>query len=612
MKQRDIAADLCVVGGGVSGVCAALAAARNGARVVLVHDRSVLGGNASSEIRMHIVGASCSGRRPGAREPGLIDELRVEDSVRNPHRSPHLFDLMLYDKVVSEPNITLLLDSSFADCAMEGNRIHSVRALSASTEEEFVIEAALYADCSGDSHLGVAAGADARTGREAREEYGEPHGQDVADSKTLGSTILFMASRKNEPVPFHAPAWARKFSEEDLNLRSHREWEYGYWWAEWGGELDTIGDNRRIRHELLRIALGVWDHVKNGCSQPWDDPAAAYEKWMDGAAPKRSTEGPENWSLDWVGMLPGKRESRRLLGPHVLTEADVVEGRIFDDEVAYGGWWIDMHPPGGVDAVHEYPAEQVETPYLYSIPLRALVSRNVSNLLFAGRNISATHVAFASTRVMATCAVVGQAVGTAAAFAASRGIGDTGALLEIAAYREIQQMLLAGDAFLLGVRAEEGLEHSARITASTEQKGCEARLVVNGVTRATSNVLHPSLGDCANQWRSEMLPAWVELRWDEPQEIHGVQLTFDTGFERELTLSMSDAFNSKMLRGAQPETVKSYELHTAGGVAVVVADNYQRLRQHDFVETVVTDFLRLQVTATHGAAEARVFQIRVY
>ncbi|MBL8173543.1 MAG: FAD-dependent oxidoreductase [Bryobacterales bacterium] len=600
MIRQSLSADFCIVGGGIAGICAALSAARNGAKVILIQDRSVLGGNASSEVRMHIVGASCSSRRPGARESGIVEELRLEDSVRNPHRSPHLFDLLLYDKIVSEPNITLLLDTSFIDCTLVDGRIQYIRALCPSTEHEYSVFAPSFADCSGDSHLGLAAGAHYRMGREAQSEFLEPHAQLTADNKVLGSTILFMASRKPHPVPFHPPAWARKFTEEDLKLRSHREWEYGYWWAEWGGELDTVHDNARIRHELLRIALGVWDHIKNHCPRPAADPSAAYEKWMDGQAPPPPPEGPENWSLDWVGMLPGKRESRRLLGPHILTEQDVVSGRLFDDAVAFGGWWIDVHPPAGVDAVHEYPTEQIEVPYLYTIPLSTLRSRNIPNLFMAGRNISATHLAFASTRVMATCGVIGQAIGAAAACLLRDG--------ELNIHR-IQQQLLRDDAFLLHIAPTADLAQQAAICVSSEHPDHPAANAINPHTRATTPSLHPTLPDASNQWRSLELPATLELRWPTPQQISEVHLIFDTGLHRELTLSMSDAFQTRMIRGPQPETASHYTLETAAQ-SIAVEGNYLRHRRH--ILNTETATLRLTIHQAHGVPEARLYAIRVY
>ncbi|MFB3827894.1 MAG: FAD-dependent oxidoreductase [Bryobacteraceae bacterium] len=606
-----LAADLCVAGGGMAGVCAALAAARRGARVALVQDRSVLGGNASSEVRMHISGASCSGKRPGARESGIIDELRVEDSVRNPDRRWPMFDLLLYDKVASEPGITLLLDTACTGCEVDGGFIRRVRALRCSTEDEFEIEAPFYADCSGDGRLGKEAGADFRVGREARGEFGEPHAVPEADAKTLGSTILFSASRKDGPRPFAAPAWARRFTAADLRLRSHREREFGYWWVEWGGELDTIRDNAGIRHELLRIALGVWDHVKNGCR--CQEHGAAYDKWLEADAAAAPALDARNWSLDWIGMLPGKRESRRFLGPHVLTENDVAGGRIFEDEVAYGGWWLDLHPPAGVDAVGEYPCTQIDVPHLYSIPLRALYSRNIHNLFFAGRNISATHVAQASTRVMATCALTGQAVGTAAALACQTGLARAADLAGAPHLGRLQQWLIEDDMFLLAARGtgERDLARTAAIRASSEAPGHAAAQVANGLTRATAPRFHPSLPECSNQWRAAALPAWIELAWPEPVTIREIQITFDTGFERELALSLSDAFTARMIRGPQPETVADYDL-ICGGTVTEVRGNYLRKRRHALSRPVIADSVRLAVRRTHGDPAARVFEIRAY
>src|SRR5688500_17983971 len=178
MTRHEFHTDFVVVGGGLAGVCAALAAARNGAKVVLLQDRSVLGGNASSEIRMHTVGADFHGRRPGARESGIIEELRLEDAARNPHRSYAQGDLLPYEKVMAEPNLTLLLDTDCVGCVVENTsaevrRIVSVDALRQSTEDAFTIRAKFFADCSGDGRLGFEAGADFTIGREAKADYGE-------------------------------------------------------------------------------------------------------------------------------------------------------------------------------------------------------------------------------------------------------------------------------------------------------------------------------------------------------------------------------------------------------------------------------------------------------
>ncbi|MDP7447563.1 MAG: FAD-dependent oxidoreductase, partial [Candidatus Latescibacteria bacterium] len=334
IQQHELECDVLVAGGGPAGVPCALAAARGGARVILCQDRSVLGGNASSEVRMHIVGADASGQRgePLAteiREGGIIEEIRLETTVHNPQRSASMLDLILYEKCRAEPNLTLMLNTRVVDVELADGVISHALADRQSTEDGFHIAAKVFVDCTGDGRLGFEAGADFRHGRESIGEHGEPDAQPEADGKTLGSTLLFTARLHDRPMPYIAPPWVRRFTEDDLKLRHHAtpgqvdgSFEYGYWWVEWGGELDTIKDNEASRDELLAIMLGVWDHVKNG-----------------------GDHGAENWALDWFGFLPGKRESRRFIGQHVLTEQELLESRPFHDAIAFGGWPIDLHPP---------------------------------------------------------------------------------------------------------------------------------------------------------------------------------------------------------------------------------------------------------------------------
>ncbi len=614
MDQHDLTGEVMVAGGGMAGVCCALAAARCGAQVVLVHDRPVLGGNASSEVRMHIVGADASGGRgqelaTEAREGGLIEEIRLECSVRNPQRSASMLDLVLYDLCRAEPNLELLLNTSVVDVEMAAGRLVSARALRPSTEDEFRITADVFCDCTGDGGLGAAAGAPFRRGRESREEYAEPLAEETADTLSLGSTLLFTARRHDRPMPFQAPPWARVFTEDDLRLRSHaqagvdRGLEYGYWWVEWGGTLDTIKDNEAIRDELLAIMLGVWDHIKNG-----------------------GDHGAEHWALDWFGFLPGKRESRRFIGQHVLCEADVLESRRQPDAIAYGGWPVDRHPPEGIDAPHLAPASGPLPPHLYDIPLRSCVSATVPNLLFAGRNLSATHIGFASIRVMATCAAVGQGVGTAAAYCAAHGVDPATIAGDEAAVGAIQQRLLRDDAYLIGVRNNDffDLAKRAEITASSAQADGPALNVVTGFTRADSGPKGAPAGRAVpgtGRWMSDPavgLPAWLELRWSDPIEVAQVQLVFDTGLHRVLTLTQSDDYAARMQWGrAQPETVADYEIALdVGGdewsPVVSVTGNYQRRRVHDLMPCAGVRALRLMVTGTNGLDHARVCEVRVY
>jgi hypothetical protein len=585
MALVDLETDLLVAGGGLAGVCAAIAAARHGARVVLLQDRSRLGGNSSSEVKMHVVGANCHKGRPGWREGGLIEELRLEDAVRNPQRSWEMWDLLLYDRVVSEPNITLLLETTLFRAVVESGRIREVHARCDKTEHLYRIRAPLFVDATGDSRLALEAGAEMRTGREARSEFGESLAPEKADGETLGSSILFTSRNYGRPMPFTPPAWARKVTREHLRFRPVASWEYGYWWVEWGGHLDTVRDNERIRFELLAIALGVWDYIKNS----GDHPSSA------------------NWALDWIGMMTGKRGSRRVVGDHILTQHDLMRGT-FEDAVAIGGWPMDDHPPGGFDRPDLPPNTTLKPPEVYGIPLRALYSRNIFNLMMAGRNISASHAAFTSTRVMATCACIGQAVGTAAAVCLREQLVPRELARDAGRVKRLQQMLLRDDQTLRGVRNEDGqdLARRAEVRASAEEPHAPASRVIDGWVRDIP-------GKEIHQWQGRMQDgeAWIELRWREPVRISEVQITFDTGFQRELTLSSSDSVNRGIIRAPQPETVRDYVLEAGSRILVSVTGNFQRLRRHRF-DPVQTDTLRLRVTATNGSDLARVFEIRCY
>lgn len=592
MTLVDLSCDVFVAGGGMAGVCAAIAAARNGAKVVLVQDRSRLGGNASSEVKMHIVGANIHGGRPGWREGGLIEEFRLDDAANNPHRSWELWDLLLYDKVKSEPNITLLLDSPLFAAETKDGLIQQVMGRCDKTEHLYRIKSKLYLDCTGDCRLGLEAGAEMRQGREAKSEFNESLALDQADDQTLGSSILFTSRNYGRPVPFTPPKWARKVHKGQLQFRPVNTWEYGYWWIEWGGQIDPIRDNERIRFELLAIVMGVWDYIKNSGDKP------------DSA----------NWGMDWVGMIPGKRGSRRIVGDHILTQHDL-EGKNpdFPDAVAIGGWSMDDHPPSGFDKWQERPARQIRMAEPYNIPLRSMYSKNIRNLMMAGRNLSATHVAFTSTRVMATCSVIGQAAGTAAALCARKGILPRELAHDEARLQELQRTLLRDDQTIKGRRHTDSadLARAAEVSASDEQPGADADHVLNGYVRDL-----PKQTD--HLWAGKMQAngAWLELTWAQPQRIRHVQITFDTGFQRELTLSASDSATSRMIRGPQPETVRDYELSytdTEGGrhSLAKVTGNHQRLNRHDF-KLVEAKSIRLEISATNGADTARVYEVRCY
>jgi hypothetical protein len=475
------------------------------------------------------------------------------------------------------------LETNLYSATKAGDQITQVLARCDKSEHVYRIRAKMFLDCTGDSRLGLEAGAEMRTGREARSEFKESLAPEKADNETLGSSILFTSRQYPNAVPFTPPKWARKVTKEHLRFRPTTSWEYGYWWVEWGGNLDTIRDNERIRYELLSIALGVWDYIKNSGDHP------------DSA----------NWGMDWIGMMPGRRGSRRLVGDHMLTQQELMSGD-FADAVAIGGWPMDDHPPGGFDRPDLPPNTVLKPPEVYNIPLRSLYSKNVGNLMVAGRNISATHVAFTSSRVMATCAVCGQAAGTAAALCVREGISPRQLAQSKPLVTRLQQTLLRDDQSIRGLRNEDpaDLARTARVKASAEREHYAAEKILDGATRDIP-------GKETHQWQAP-LPAWIELNWDDPVTLREVQITFDSGFQRELTLSSSDSITNGIVRAAQPETAKAYRLVADGQEIAVESANHQRLRRHKLAQPVTAKSLRLEVTSANGSDLARVFEIRCY
>ncbi len=581
--------DVVVIGGGLAGVSAAISAARNGARVALVQDRPVLGGNSSSEVRLHVLGADAFGRRKDtdSRESGLIEELRLEEAIRNPQKSYNIWDLLLYEWARSEPNLTLFLNTHCLGVEMASEtQIAAALVSRPSTEDVMTLRAGLFIDCSGDGRLGAEAGAEYRHGREAHSLYGESFAPSEADNDTLGSALLFMTKEYDRPMPYEPPYWIREIPKAGLPYRKIEGWEWGFWWCSYGGELNTIKDNEAIRDELLAAALGIWDHIKNSGKYP----------------------DSENWALDWVGAIPGKRESRRFMGDHVLIQQEIQRGETFDDGVAYGGWPIDLHPAKGIWS-SEPPCDQTWVP-LYNIPLGSLYSRNIQNLLFAGRNISASHVGFGSTRVMSTGSVMGMAVGTAAALCAEHGCIPRE--LRRDGIKELQQLLLKNDAYIIGGVNEDPYDFARKsiVRASSVFSGeTTPENATNGITRRVYTR--------SNQWRSAEGDGspWIELRFDEPKRVREVHLTFDTGLNRRLCLSHTSVQGGDTFRGPQPETARDYELLALHGESskplLKVEGNYYRKRVHRFDPETV-DGIRLRIDATNGGPTANLFEIRTY
>ena len=574
LRQKLHQADFCVVGGGLAGMCAAIAAARQGIRVVLMHDRPMPGGNASPEIRMWIWGA----RGPNNRETGIIEELLLENRHRNSQRNYSIWGSILYEAVRFQKNLTLLLNCSCNDLEMEGNRIRSVTGWQGTAQTWHTVEAKLFADCSGDSILAPLSGAAFRHGQEAAAEFGESIAPVEPTSKTMGMSLLFQPRQTSAPQPFIPPQWARKFeTDDDLAYRDHDlgngDWMWNnFWWIEAGGDRDTIADSEEVRDDLLACLLGVWDHIKN-----------------------RGEHKCENWALDWFGFLPGKRESRRYQGDYVINQNDVLEGGQFDDVVAYGGWPMDDHHPGGI--MHPgQPSKLYHAPSPWKIPYRSLYSCNIENLMFAGRNISASHAAFSSCRVMATCSILGQAVGTAAALAIAEKISPRQVGRQ--AIARLQQMLMDDDCFLPGLRREiPALSREATLSASQG----DPEPLRNGIDRP--------LDDAQNSWRGP-LGTWVQYTFGHLKPVRRIRLVFDSDLNRPQTAMLCKYPLEIEPAGVPMSLVRAFRIEALDGqgrwnVVLREDDNHQRLVKRDLDAQALA--LRFYPEATWGSEEANVF-----
>ena len=580
MRDLTHSVDFCVVGGGVSGLCAAVAAARRGAKVALMQDRPVLGGNASSEIRMWICGAHGANNR----ETGIVEEVQLANNYRNPTSNFSIWDSVLYETARFTENLQLFLNCSCNQAEMDGDRIVSIKGWQTTTETWHTIQAKIFADCSGDSVLAPLTGAEFRRGREASSEFDEDISPPVADDRTMGMSCLFQAKETGSPKPFIPPEWAHTFdSDDDLPNRGHGfTGNSNFWWLELGGEANSIDDTEDLRDELLKVAFGVWDHIKN-----------------------HGDHGAESWELEWISFLPGKRESRRYVGDHILTQNDVrAEGR-FDDVVAYGGWSMDDHHPGGF----RYPGKPTifhPAPSPYGIPYRSLYSKNIANLLFAGRNISATHAAMSSTRVMATCGVIGQAMGTAAAIAVEEDTSPRGVYENHVG--ELKQALMEDDCYLpWNVREIPELCAAANLTAAN---GC-AEALRNGVDRP--------VGEASNDWVGTPGTDWIQYELPEAAEIDAARIVFDSNLNRKGKGACARNDEKNCLSNypldqpdrTVPETMtKAFRLEarTPDGSWQTIfeeTNNYQRLVWVPLA--VTTDAIRLVPVATWGAETARLF-----
>lgn len=450
--MQQIKIEIAVIGGGPAGVCAALTAARGGARTALIQNRPVLGGNNSSEIRVWTRGATGAGNLY-AEEMGVWGDLKMRNLYTNLDGNPVFWDDVLLDLCLAEPNLELYLNTQVCDLEMEAGRVAAVVGQSILGEGRLRFMADMFLDCTGDGTLGVAAGVPFHLGKEARGEYGESLAGEKQDNTTQGSSLLFNVKTVDHKVAFVPPDYAYDMAYiESLLDKGGRivGEDYGgsdYWWFEYGGSLpDALNRMQDVSLELKKLSMGVWNYIKNSGKFHADC-----------------------HTLEWAGNYPGKRESRRMVTDYVLRQDDVMNPHTFYDGSFYGGWFIDFHPADGIKSAGE-SCTQIPL-NLYSVPLRSLYNSSVPNLIFAGRNIGTTHVAFASTRIMNTCALSGQAAGELACWCVSRG-ADT-SKVDAAAAEEIRKNLLRRDMFLPDPDFvdPEDLALSASVTATSRFDG---------------------------------------------------------------------------------------------------------------------------------------------
>ena len=628
MVEQELAVDVLVAGGGSAGTSAALAAARNGATVVLVDARPVLGGNSGSEIRTTMAGAC--GTRSGSgnihagildcREGGIVEEYQLDNAINNPNLVPELFSIELLTLMKAEPNLTLFQNTYLVGVTVaSGNATKArTRTITSATLENqgaqrrYIVKAKSYIDATGDGRLGVEAGAEWIQGREGYARYNESlaklgfyrDANDGPDHETEGTSIGYEAEAKPARSEYRPPFWASKYNQTQFQYRGiSGSSTQGFWWNEISWPYNTITDGENVTGEALADILGIWDHLKNS-----------------GEYPDAATMG-----LKWVGTVGCKREGRRFVGQYVMNQNDVMsvdrlcvrkppwcpepepnplppaqEPTLYWDRVSYAGWPFDLHNPKGMRDPSHPPFTSHKMPYMFSTPLRSLISKDLTNLFFAGRLASFSHVVYGSQRVMKTCATMGQAAGTAAAYGVAHGVAPIELKEHPDAVWSIQQQLLRDDAFIIGLYNEDPRDRAraSTATASSERANATAANVLSGQSRAVvTGDVGISIGqgggvpasqgkNGTNRWISVGLPASLTLQLPEATAVKQVQLVFDTGMHRKLSFSSTSAANNPdNFWGPQPEAVRDYyiEGYQADGKWVLlcnVSGNYQRRRVH--------------------------------
>lgn len=509
---REKPYDLVVVGGGIAGICTAISAARLGLDVALIQDRPVLGGNGSAEIRVHLNGGT---NLPPYPNLGNLTNYMGPHGGGNAREAGHYKDDQRLKLCQAEPTLELFLSTHVYAVEMAPSkdgekRINAVIGKHIETGTELRFAGTLFADCSGDATVGFLAGADWRQGTEAKSEFDEPHAPAEPDKMTMGASIQWYTVDTGAQTAFPQCPWAHRFSKESIRPMLRGDWDW-----ETGLTYDQVWEIERIRDNGLRAAFGHWDYMKNQASGEW-------------------AEKTKNREFGWMAFIAGKRESRRLLGDIIVSGRDVVDNRQWDDSCIPCTWPIDLHYPAP-DNTKFFPGDEFRTvctafkkPPHYAIPYRTLYSRNVENLFMAGRNISVTHVALGTTRVMRTHGMMGEVLGMAASLCKEHGVMPRSVyekhLPELVALMEegVAPKLIPHES----VATPEWLRNSgknvardAKVRASGEHS--------SGIYPVKN--IHDGAADLRNnasRWvsREGAEEVWVEFTWNVPVTFNAVRV----------------------------------------------------------------------------------------
>lgn len=455
--------DIVVIGAGPAGICAAINGARLGKKVALVGNRPVIGGNSSSEIRVWTRG-STGGGNIYAEEMGIWGQIKLQNLNNNPEANPVIWDDVMLDFVKREKNLTLFLNTDIKEIKIEKGLIKKVSGYQQMSEKFIELEATYFIDCTGDGLIGALADVPFNMGQESRETYEEDLAPLNSNTNTFGNTIFFYTKEVDEPVKYLPPDFVLSIPQIDQMLgaggRIVNETMNGcdYWWFETGGTQNTISDADNIAFKLKQLVLGVWNYIKNS------------KKFC-----------ADNLTLEWIGNVPGKRESRRMITEKVLTQKDVISPKKMEDGAFYGGWYLDFHPSDGINTDEEF-CTQIPV-HIYPIPFGTLYNQKCKNLLFAGRDIGTSHVAFASSRIMNTCALSGQAASTLCNVLINSSKYTNEITDDI--IKESQNILIKNDVLIpfINQRDDNDLAQKAKINASAiidrEIKQNDNTIVIN-------------------------------------------------------------------------------------------------------------------------------------